>query len=596
MRLSILLAAALAWPAAAQESSPVAEWIASHAIRLTTPEAGHGFSDMQPLKKAIGNARIVALGEATHGTREFFQLKHRMLEFLASEMGFTIFSIEANMPEAYQLNDYVLNGQGDPARLLKGMYFWTWDTEEVLAMIRWMREFNQSGKGRVEFTGFDMQTPTVAARIVGDFVARYDAEYAAVVKPASGLAAKTQASQGGGGSFGVATATFPVSAAAGKKVRFSGYIKTADVAGGYAGLWWRVDGPSGTLAFDNMQDRGVTGSTDWKEYSIELPVAADARNIVFGALFPGSGTAWFDDFKVELDGKPYEDGSLFDPGFESPTPKGFYTGGNGYRVELDTAVFHGGKQSLRMRRVAPPAEPAQPKAAVDPKVAADAWKDVIAHLESSRDAYRRKNATDRETDWAIQNARVVLQCMQMRGGQATRDRSMADNVKWIADHAPGAKIVLWAHNGHVQTGGLGYQAMGSSLREMFGSQMAVFGFAFNQGSFQAVSQTSSGPARLKDFTVPPAPAGNLDAMLAAAGIPLFALDLRQAPPSGPVADWWKQAHQTRSIGALYPEDSPYALMTNLKAPEAFDVLLFVAHTKAARKNAAAGNGAPPALR
>jgi len=129
---------------------PAVDWIAANAVRLKTPEAGNGFADMQPLKKIIGNARIVSLGEATHGTREFFQLKHRMLEFLASEMGFTIFSIEANMPEAYRLNDYVLNGVGDPAKLLKGMYFWTWDTQEVLAMIEWMREFNKSGKGRVQ--------------------------------------------------------------------------------------------------------------------------------------------------------------------------------------------------------------------------------------------------------------------------------------------------------------------------------------------------------------------------------------------------------------------------------------------------------------
>lgn len=80
--------------------------------------------------------------------------------------GFNIFSIEANMPEAYRLNDYVLNGNGDPATLIKGMYFWTWSTEEVLDMVLWMREFNKSGKARVQFTGFDMQTPDVAAGIV----------------------------------------------------------------------------------------------------------------------------------------------------------------------------------------------------------------------------------------------------------------------------------------------------------------------------------------------------------------------------------------------------------------------------------------------
>src|SRR6266571_798502 len=121
---TLLLVAALpsVWAA---DDQPIVEWIRTHAVRLQTAEAGHGFTDMQPLKRVIGSARIVALGEATHGTREFFQLKHRMLEFLASEMGFTIFSIEANMPEAYRLNDYVLNGNGDPAKLLRGMYFWT---------------------------------------------------------------------------------------------------------------------------------------------------------------------------------------------------------------------------------------------------------------------------------------------------------------------------------------------------------------------------------------------------------------------------------------------------------------------------------------
>ena len=291
-------------PVRAQQQDPV-EWIRANAIRLTTPEAGHGFTDLQPLKRLIGDARIVSLGEATHGSREFFQLKHRMLEFLATEMGFTIFSIEANMPEAYRLNDYVLNGTGDPAQLLKGMYFWTWDTEEVLAMIRWMREFNQSGRGRVQFTGFDMQTPQVAMEIVRTFVARHDGPYVPELTQATALLTSSMGAAGGGGqAFGVATGTFPVAAAAGKRVRYSGYIKSEGITRGYAGLWWRVDGASGVLAFDNMQSRGVTGTTDWTRYVVDLPVDANAKNINFGLLMPGDGTAWFDDLTVELDGQP----------------------------------------------------------------------------------------------------------------------------------------------------------------------------------------------------------------------------------------------------------------------------------------------------
>ncbi|MGA7315309.1 MAG: erythromycin esterase family protein [Silvibacterium sp.] len=168
MLVSILVAglSAGAQQPGAQVSEPgeqaFVDWARQNAIPLKTVEAGHGFEDMAPVGKIVGDARIVELGEATHGTHEFFQMKHRMVEYLATREGFTIFSIEANMPEAYRLNDFVLNGVGDPKQLLKGMYFWTWNTEEVLDMILWMREFNRSGKGRIEFTGFDMQTPTVS--------------------------------------------------------------------------------------------------------------------------------------------------------------------------------------------------------------------------------------------------------------------------------------------------------------------------------------------------------------------------------------------------------------------------------------------------
>lgn len=558
---------------------PEVEWIRSHAVRLQTPEAGHGFADMKPLKKIVGKARIVSLGEATHGTREFFQLKHRMLEFLASEMGFTIFSIEANMPEAYRLNDFVLNGNGDPAKLIKGMYFWTWDTQEVLEMVRWMREFNKSGKGRVQFTGFDMQTPDVAVGIVRDFVDKNDADYGATLHKAADMA-KT-APQAGSPNFGVATGSFPVQAAAGKRIHYSAYIKTENITRGFAGLWWRVDGASGVLAFDNMQDRGVKGTTDWKRYEIDLPVAAEAKNINFGAIHSGDGSAWFDGLSVEIDGVPYADLNKMDPDFESPAPK-IFTGGNGYQVQLVSDVFYSGKQSLRMKYIGAPAAAVE---ATDPKVAAASWQGVVQHLEESREVYLKKGIAAKDLEWIVQNARVVLQCMQMRGNMVTRDQSMADNIKWILGNNPNAKIVLWAHNGHVSTSGVAaFEPMGVSLRKMFGDKMVVFGFAFNQGSFQAVERGKG----LHDFTVAPAPAGSLDATLAATGIPLFALDLRSAPKSGPVATWLSQPHKTRSIGALYSEDAAAQFFWETNILKSFDLLLFVEKTTAARKNAQRG--------
>jgi erythromycin esterase len=149
-------------------------WLKKAAVPLAGVEAGRGFKDLEPLKAVFGDARIVALGESTHGTREHFRMKHRLLEFLVTEMGFTHFAIEANMTEAFRVNEYVLHGTGNAKEALAGLYFWTWYTEEVLAMIEWMREFNKSGKGKVQFLGFDMQTGTVAQAGAKAFIAKAD--------------------------------------------------------------------------------------------------------------------------------------------------------------------------------------------------------------------------------------------------------------------------------------------------------------------------------------------------------------------------------------------------------------------------------------
>ncbi len=139
----------------------------------------------------------------------------------------------------------------------------------------------------------------------------------------------------------------------------------------------------------------------------------------------------------------------------------------------------------------------------------------------------------------------------MQLNTVSRDRSMADNVEWIANHNPTAKIVIWAHDGHVSKASGGVEPMGAALHTRYGDRLFVFGSAFGGGSFQAIPM---GGGALKNFTVPPAPAGSLDATLSAPGIPAFAIDLRQAP------DWFRQPHTSRQIGAMYPEGAPFAML------------------------------------
>jgi hypothetical protein len=100
--------------------------------------------------------------------------------------------------------------------------------------------------------------------------------------------------------FGTLTQCFAAAAFRGAVVRYSGFLKTADVRG-WAGLWMRVDGDNGqTLRFDNMAtpvDRSIAGSTDWAQYEIVLDIPPEATTICLGFLLSGTGTVWGDDLE-----------------------------------------------------------------------------------------------------------------------------------------------------------------------------------------------------------------------------------------------------------------------------------------------------------
>ena len=167
----------------------VVDWISDHAIPLNTTQPGSGWEDLRPTGEIIGDARIVSLGEPTHGNREVFQLKHRMIEYLVSEMGFHVFALECPFGEAFDVNRYVLDGIGDPEKALAAIYYWTWDTQEVLELLKWLRAYNAdpAHEKKVKFYGFDPQDPERAARVMLAHLARVDPELAEKVNPELGI-------------------------------------------------------------------------------------------------------------------------------------------------------------------------------------------------------------------------------------------------------------------------------------------------------------------------------------------------------------------------------------------------------------------------
>jgi len=87
----------------------------------------------------------------------------------------------------------------------------------------------------------------------------------------------------------------------GKSVRMTGWIRSKDVKD-WAGMWFRVDGDNAenTLSFDNMQDRPITGTSEWKKYEIVLDVPKEAKALAFGVLLSGTGEIFFDDMNFEI--------------------------------------------------------------------------------------------------------------------------------------------------------------------------------------------------------------------------------------------------------------------------------------------------------
>jgi erythromycin esterase len=158
-------------------------WIDQSAFPLVAVEPlATTTADLTAFKAMAGSARIIGLGEGTHGSKEFFTMKDRLFRYLVEEHGVTAFAIEATMPEAFAIDTYVRTGVGNPAVLLSHLYFWTWNTQEVANLIAWLRTWNQDHLTKqVGFYGFDMQYPGVAIDSVTSFVARVAPDLSATI-------------------------------------------------------------------------------------------------------------------------------------------------------------------------------------------------------------------------------------------------------------------------------------------------------------------------------------------------------------------------------------------------------------------------------
>ena len=140
------------------------EAAAVRAIRESAVPLDGGPRDWDALLELVGDAELVLLGEATHGTHEFYRARAEITRRLVTEKGFNLVAVEADWPDAYRVNRYVLGASDDasPEEALGGFRRfpqWMWRNDDIVELVAWLRDYNRDrpdGSDAVGFYGLDL--------------------------------------------------------------------------------------------------------------------------------------------------------------------------------------------------------------------------------------------------------------------------------------------------------------------------------------------------------------------------------------------------------------------------------------------------------
>ncbi len=143
-------------------------------------------ASLDPLLKRIGKARIVLIGESSHGTAEFYRMRALITKRLIEEKDFNIVAVEADWPDAARVDHYVRHRNVPASEWTAFARFptWMWRNTEVLEFIDWLHEFNKvlPYSKRTGFYGLDLYSLYISARAVVDYLEDVDPDLATVAR------------------------------------------------------------------------------------------------------------------------------------------------------------------------------------------------------------------------------------------------------------------------------------------------------------------------------------------------------------------------------------------------------------------------------
>jgi erythromycin esterase len=154
------------------QKNDIVEAVNENAFKINDTNPNIDIERNYRLDKIFQNILIFGFGEATHGTKDFFDLKFKFFKYLVQNHGVRNFAIEASYGNCIAIDNYIKGEENDPKKLLKDIGFWIWNTNEVLELIEWTKTYNidKIKSEQINFYGIDITDCSNSAKVITEYI------------------------------------------------------------------------------------------------------------------------------------------------------------------------------------------------------------------------------------------------------------------------------------------------------------------------------------------------------------------------------------------------------------------------------------------
>ena len=150
------------------QHNDIVQAINENAFEINDTNPNIDIEKSDALDSIFENVRVFGFGDATHGTKDFFDLKFKFFKYLVKNQGVRNFAIEASYGNCIAIDNYIKGQENDPKKLLKDVGLWPWNTEEVLTLIEWAKAYNVNKIkfDQINFHGIDIMDCSNSTKII----------------------------------------------------------------------------------------------------------------------------------------------------------------------------------------------------------------------------------------------------------------------------------------------------------------------------------------------------------------------------------------------------------------------------------------------